>query len=126
MQSIEQSTNKTSKNSIIYPTPPSNCPTYLESGPSIWADCVRQANGFGKHDDYNIGQIVEYISFWFPDSTSYRQNHVSIEKAKILSIKYDDTSIKYYELEYCCGRGFNAGTHMRSLRPIENSETIDQ
>jgi hypothetical protein len=112
---------------IIYPTPPSECPSYLNNGTYKWAEDVRIANGFGKQVFYNIGDIVEYISFWYTtNNNNCQRNNVIIEKVKILSLKKykfppnNTNGDTYYGLEYMNGRGYNSSAPMCSLRAILN------
>ena len=72
--------------SIIYPKSPEECPNYFDNGATKWRDEVRHANKFGIKKTYNIGDTVETMSFYFPNSEVHTQNEVIIEKGKIESI----------------------------------------
>ena len=82
--------------SVIYPKSPEECPSYLYSGGVEWRDEVRIANNFGKHSEYNIGDEVETISFYFADSQSHKQNQVVIEKGILEDIKIFETHTSYH------------------------------
>ena len=70
---------------VVYPRPQSECPNYFEVGGKKWQEEVRIANHFGDKTEYNIGDNVETITFYFPDSLTHRQNHVIIERGIIES-----------------------------------------
>ena len=70
---------------VVYPRPQSECPNYFEVGGNKWQDEVRIANKFGDKSEYNIGDTVETIAFYFPDSLTHRQNQVIIEKGIVES-----------------------------------------
>ena len=103
---------------IIYPSPPSECPRYLDSNPIEWENKLKIANGFGVKEEYDINDVVEYISFWYPSSQIHQRNHVIIQKVQILEINLYSNN-KYYGLKYLDNSGFNSGAHMRNLRPCK-------
>ena len=103
---------------IIYPNPPSECPRYWDFNSKEWEDKLKLANEFGIKEEYNINDIVEYISFWFPTSQVHRRNHIIIQKAKILDITLY-SNIKYYYLKYLDNSGYNSGVHIRNLRQYQ-------
>lgn len=103
---------------IIYPTPPNKCPRYLDNNFQEWEDKLKMANRFGIKEEYDINEIVEYISFWYPISEIHQRNHIIIKKAQILDITLY-SNIKYYHLKYLDNCGSNYGVHMRNLRPYQ-------
>ncbi len=82
--------------SVIYPTPIEKCPSYFNCGGDEWRNEVRIANNFGKQSEYNIGDEVETISFYFANSESHKKNQVLIEKGILDDIKKFPTHISYY------------------------------
>ena len=70
---------------IVYPRPQSDCPNYFEIGGNKWRNEVRIANKFGAKSNYNIGDTVDTIAFYFPDSLIHKQNQVIIERGIIES-----------------------------------------
>lgn len=110
--------------SMIYPHSPKVFPNYFESGSDKWKDEVRRINKFGLKQDYNIGDEVEAISFYFLNSQSHRQNEVLIEKGKIDSkYIYKDGGLSYIVV-FPRGNGkITSYTHLR--RPIEEVSEID-
>ena len=81
---------------VIYPRPPSECPDYLHLGGDEWRDEVRVANEFGKKFEYNVGDTVDTITFYFPDSQTHRKNHVIIEKSTIVNINIVGSTNSYH------------------------------
>ena len=83
---------------IIYQRSPADCPSYLKCGSNEWRDEVRMLNNFGKKMEYNVGETVENISFYFADSRSSKQNQVVVEKGTIIDKKKfaDSHSFSYY------------------------------
>ena len=72
--------------SLIYPRSPEECPNYWENGANKWRDEVRSANNFGVKKEYNIGDKVDIISFYFPNSEVHTKNTVVIGSGQIESI----------------------------------------
>ena len=82
--------------SIIYPRPPEECPVYYETNDQTWFDEVRLANNFGVKKEYNVGDEVETISFYFPKSEAHQKNEVVIESGTIESIfKFESGNLSY-------------------------------
>ena len=100
---------------IIYPRQPNHCPTYLRCGGDEWRNDVRIANHFGTQFDYNIGDEVETISFYFADSESYKQNQVLIERGILEDIKKFKTHTSHHVKCRSCIK-ITTPTHMRHLR----------
>ena len=89
--------------SIIYPKTIEECPSYLKCGGDEWRNEVRIANNFGSHNEYNIGDIVETISFYYADSESQKQNQVRIDKGILEKICKFDTHTSYHVVcNNCC------------------------
>ena len=101
--------------SVIYPRPIESCPTYLNCGGIEQINEVCIANNFGKQSEYNIGDKVETISFYFADSQSHKQNHVRIEQGILEDIKIFETHTSYYVK---C-RNCTIITPIKYIRPIK-------
>jgi hypothetical protein len=102
---------------IIYKRFPDACPSYLECAYNDWHDEVRQLNNFGKKTEYNVGETVENISFYFADSRSSKKNQVIVEKGIIIDKKKfaDSHSFSYYiDCQQCIKI-----TNLDYMRPCE-------
>lgn len=110
--------------SIVYPRPPKDCPPYFDVGDGKWQDEVRQANNFGIKHKYSIGDEVETISFYFPNSQAVRRNEVVIEKGKIDSIYKFESGRCSYTVVFPDGCGkITSYSHLRT--PIQQVDEND-
>jgi len=102
---------------VIYPRSQDECPSYLDCGGIEWRDDVCNANNFGKQSEYNIGDVVENISFYFANSQSHKQNQVIIEKGILEDIKVFKTHTSHHVKCTSCTK-ITTPKHMRPAIPL--------
>ncbi len=100
--------------SVVYPRPPEECPCYYEGG-NKWHDEVRLANNFGVKKAYNIGDKVQTISFYFPNSDVHQKNEVVIESGTIETMFKFQSGIMSYTVVFA--NGSSKITSFSHLRP---------
>jgi hypothetical protein len=111
--------------SLIYPRSPEECLNYWESGANKWRDEVRSANNFGVKKEYNIGDKVDTISFYFPTSEVHTKNTVVVEGGLIESIlRFKSGGLSYGVALSDGSKKITSSSHLR-LVEVPRAHTPD-
>jgi len=89
--------------------------SYLSNNVQEWRLSRLKEKGYGKENQYHIGDLVDYGSFWFLDPSSVLKNEFVEIKCKIIKVNEDKYG-KRYELKYLDSIGYNFDTTIDSLK----------